>query len=308
MDIKEVYKPIEKELFLVQKRLGEIKTYDNKTLASILKYFHNQDGKLIRPALFFLSGTENIREIDLALSIELIHIASLLHDDIIDEADTRRGKETINKKWGKNWAVLVGDLFLAKAFNTLVEYRNKRLIEIFTKGCLIMCQGQMLELEGGIDIIDEERYFRTIYQKTAHLFELSCLSGAIVGKEDEKRLSAYGRYLGFSFQITDDILDIKGDGKKKPKFLDIKNKKLTLPLIYVLKNASPKEKAYIYNLIKNLDISSIKEIMNKYGAIEYARNAAKNYCDAAMDAISSLKSPYKNSLIELAFFVLERKN
>jgi|GEM_PF-6535291 len=298
-DLKEIYRPIEKELSLVKERL-KLKENDNECLSEILEYIYQSKGKLIRPALFLFSTTlDGTSSINLATSIEFIHSASLLHDDVIDESHLRRNKETIVSKWGKNWALLIGDLFLAKAFDILVDYGDIRLIKLFAKGCLFICKGQMLELERGMDI-DEEEYLKIIYQKTAHLFELSCASGAIVGNNDYKRLSNYGKNLGLAFQIVDDCIDLeKGD--------DIKNKKATLPLIHTIKMARGNDKAKLKGLIKESDIDGIKGMIRKYKGVEYSKGVAKAYIEKAKGEISSLSLQHRLSLLHLSDFVIERK-
>ncbi|MEW6103330.1 MAG: polyprenyl synthetase family protein [bacterium] len=298
MRIEEIYAPIENKLVLVKERL-KIKEKDNEALSEILDYIQETRGKLIRPALFLFSTTLNgDSSVNLASSIELIHCTSLLHDDIIDCSNLRRNKETIVSKWGKNWALLVGDLFLASAFNILVDYGDIRLIKLFTKGCLVMCNGQMSELERGINI-DEERYLKIIYQKTAHLFELSCLSGAMVSNNDCESLSNYGRNLGLAFQIIDDMLDISGD--------DVKNKKATLPIIWTMKMANFNDKAILNKLISSSDADGIRDMIEKYKGIEYAKGIAKECIEKAKSAIANTSLTHKESLISLSDFVLYRK-
>ncbi|MEW6007686.1 MAG: polyprenyl synthetase family protein [bacterium] len=297
MRIEEIYAPIENKLSLVKERL-KIKEDDNEALSEILSYIQETRGKLIRPALFLFSTTLNgDSSVNLASSIELIHCASLLHDDIIDCSNLRRNKETIVSKWGKNWALLVGDLFLASAFNILVDYGDMRIVKLFAKGCLLMCRGQMSELERGIKM-DEERYLKIIYQKTAHLFELSCLTGAMVGNNDLKSLSNYGRNLGLAFQIIDDMLDIEGD--------DVKNKKATLPIIHTMKMASPADKAMLDKLIIESNANGIRDMVKKYEGIEYAKGIAKEYAEKAKSSIADTSLTHKESLLSLSEFVLYR--
>ncbi len=297
--MKEIYAPIKKELSLVQERL-KIKEDDNECLSEILEYIHQSKGKLIRPALFlFATRLNGSSSINLASSIELIHSASLLHDDVVDTSCLRRNSETIVSKWGKNWALLIGDLFLANAFDILVDYGDMRLIKLFTKGCLFMCRGQMSELEKGMDM-NEEKYLKIIYQKTAHLFELSCTTGAIVGNNDIMALSNYGKNLGLGFQIIDDVLDVEeGD--------DLKNRKATLPIIYTMNMAEGNDKTILNAALKESDVSEIRDIIRKYRGIEYSKDIAKTYLEKARNAIDGLSLTYRSSLFSLCDFVLERK-
>lgn len=293
MTIKEIYAPIEGELFLVKERL-KIKGEGGECLSSILEYINTSCGKLIRPALFlFTTRLDGTSSIDLASSIELVHSASLLHDDVIDASFIRRGKETIVSRWGKDWALLIGDLFLAKAFEILVDYGDIRIIKLFIQGCLSMCRGQMLELERAEDI-DEDRYLKIIYSKTAHLFELSCKIGAIVGNNDVERLSNYGKHLGMAFQIIDDCLDIEKD---------IENRKITFPIIRAIKMAHKDEK----ELIRIGNLNEIIKIIKKYKGEEYSREIAKKYIEKAKLSLFGLPLLHYDSLISLCSFVLERK-
>lgn len=295
MTIKEICAPIENELSLVKERL-KIKEEGSECLSSILEYINTSYGKLIRPALFlFTTRLDGSSSIDLASSIELIHSASLLHDDVIDASFIRRDKETIFSRWGKDWALLIGDLFLAKAFEMLVNYGDMRIIKLFIEGCLFMCRGQIQELEKGQDI-DEEEYLKIIYSKTAYLFELSCKTGAIVGNNDIKRLSNYGKYLGMAFQIIDDCLDIEKD---------IKNKKLTLPIIQAIKMANKEEKGVIKT---GNNVDEIIKIIKKYKGEEYSRSLAETYVEKAKSSLSGLSIPHYDSLISLSNFVLERED
>lgn len=294
MTIKEIYAPIERELSLVQERL-KIKEEDSECLSSILSYIHSSHGKLIRPALFLfttrLDGTDSI---NLASSIELIHSASLLHDDVIDASFIRRGKETIVRKWGKDWALLVGDLFLAKAFEILVDYGDVRIIKLFTEGCLSMCRGQMSELENGLNI-NEETYLKIIYHKTAHLFELSCKAGAIVGNNDVEGSSNYGRNLGMAFQIIDDCLDVEKD---------IESRKMGFPIIKAIKMVDTNEK----RLIKEGNVKEIKDIIKKYKGEEQSRDVAKTYIEKAKVIVKnlSLAHAHRSPLLSLCDFVLNQ--
>ncbi|MEK9149612.1 MAG: polyprenyl synthetase family protein [Candidatus Desantisbacteria bacterium] len=302
---------IKDSLSEVKRRLASLYTADIETASQILSYLSESEGKLIRPTLVLLASYEKQQEaIDLASAVELIHIASLLHDDVIDEADIRRGKEAINARWGEKWAVLVGDFLLSTAFNIILKEKDWRIFEIFTRASLIMTEGEMAELEAKNSlIIDEAHYLSIIYRKTASLFASSGRVGAIISGNPEEPFSCYGKNLGFAFQITDDLLDISSENPTKSIGQDIKNGRLTLPLIHSLREAGLGEKKRILELIKTNNFSELKRIVEKYGGIEYSRQLAEEYIEEAKSCLKTLgSSPYKDSLFNLADSVRIRVN
>jgi octaprenyl-diphosphate synthase len=310
MDLAQIYSPIKNELSAVRKRLKGIYDRDSATLSEILSYITESEGKLIRPALFLLaSRTDGERTVALATSFELIHIASLLHDDVIDESNLRRARKTVNHRWGERWAVLVGDFLLATAFSIIVKNGDMKLINLFTKGSLLMAKGEMAEIETRNRWISEEKYLSIIYQKTAHFFELCSLSGAIVGKQHQEQLAEYGKNLGYAFQITDDLLDFELDNRRigKPIGQDTKNKKITLPLIHALREADSAEKAKIMEMVKQESNEGLREMVERYGGIDYSKKLALFYAEKAKSELSLLSSSsHKDSLILLADFVVKR--
>lgn len=307
----DMYLPIKESLSEVKIRLANLYATDVETASEILSYLSESEGKLIRPVLVLLSSDNKQQEaIDIASAIELIHIASLLHDDVIDGADLRRGREAINARWGEKWAVLVGDFLLSTAFNIILKEKDRRIFEIFTKASLVMTEGEMAELEVKNSlVVDEAQYLAIIYGKTASLFEASGRVGAIIGGKSEEPFADYGKNLGFAFQITDDVLDISSENPTKPIGQDIKNGKLTLPLIHSLREANPGEKKKILELIEANNFSEVKRIVEKYGGIEYSRQLAEEYIEGAKSCLKPLgSSKCKDSLLNLADSVRMRVN
>jgi octaprenyl-diphosphate synthase len=309
--MNDLYLPIKNSLSGVRSRLANLYTADVETASEILSYLSESDGKLIRPALVLLASDSKQQEaIDIASATELIHIASLLHDDVIDGADLRRGQEAINARWGEKWAVLVGDFLLSTAFNIILKENNARVFEIFTKVSLIMTEGEMAELEAKNSlVIDEALYLNIIDRKTASLFEVSGRIGGIIRGDYEEPLSCYGKNLGFAFQITDDLLDISSEHPTKPIGQDIKNGRLTLPIIHSLREAEMAEKKRILELIAENNLPEVKRIVERYGGIEYSRQIAEEYIEWAKSCLKPLpSSPCKDSLINLADSVRMRVN
>ncbi|MDI6751698.1 MAG: polyprenyl synthetase family protein [bacterium] len=302
---------IKESLSETRKELASLYTANVETASQILSYLSESEGKLIRPILVLLASHEKQQEaIGLASAIELIHIASLLHDDVIDEADIRRGKEAINARWGEKWAVLVGDFLLSTAFNIILKEKDWRIFEIFTRTSLIMTEGEMAELEAkNSPVIDEAQYLSIVYRKTASLFASSGRVGAIIGGRPEEPFADYGKNLGFAFQITDDLLDISSKNPTKSIGQDIKNGRLTLPFIHSLKEAKGSEKKKILELISANNLSELKRIVERYGGIEYSQQLAEKYIEEAKSCLKTVSpSPYKDSLFNLADSVRIRVN
>lgn len=309
--LSSIYLPIEKSLSEVKRGLANLYTTELKTASEILSYLSEAEGKLIRPALVLLSSDSKQQEaIGVAFAVELIHIASLLHDDVIDGAILRRKKETINARWGEKWAVLIGDFLLSTAFNIILKEKDMRIFEIFAKASSIMIEGEMAELEAKNSLeVDEAKYLANIYKKTASFFEVSGKIGAIIGGNPEDRLADYGRNLGLAFQITDDILDISSSDPTKSIGQDIKNRRLTLPLIHSLREAKVSEKKMILELIEENNFYRLKEIIERYGGIEYSRQVAEGYIEEAKSCLKTIpSSPCKESLLNLADFLRTRVN
>ncbi len=289
----------------------------------IVRYLLRQKGKKIRPLLVLLSakisGNINERTHRGAVLVELLHTATLIHDDVVDNAEKRRNFWSLNKVFKNKVSVLMGDYLLARGLMLAVENKDYDFLEIITGAVKRMSEGELLQIQKTRKLdIDEETYFQVISDKTASLIETCCIIGAMSTSVNSKFLSAlkeYGFNLGISFQIKDDILDYEGQSflLGKPIGGDIKEKKITLPLIYSLNNV-PKEKSNkIRKLLKNQnDKSVIKEIINfvkENRGIEYSYTISKKYADKAKKSLEVFPpSETKIALESLVDFVTERKN
>lgn len=290
-------------------------------LDKITHYIIKRKGKQMRPMFVFLSAKAHGNVGDTtyiaASLIELLHTATLVHDDVVDDAHLRRGFFSINSIWKNKIAVLVGDFLLSKGL--LLAIKNKRfdLLEVVSTAVEQMSEGELLQIEKARRLdIKEEIYYDIIRQKTASLIASCCATGALsVGADDAtvKNMWEFGELTGMAFQIKDDLFDY-GEGGKigKPTGIDIKEQKMTLPLIYALNNVSKSEKRFIINVVKNHheDSKKVKEVIQKViasGGIEYATTKMEEYRDKALAKLDSLPdTEAKNSLRNLVIFTTER--
>lgn len=301
---------IEKEIKKALPEMAPLRLYE------AANYLANAGGKRIRPLLVLLSarvfdekvGVDYIAPV--AAAIELIHTATIIHDDIIDKSEKRRGIATVNKKWGDNTAILAGDLLFSKSFELIGTHEIRELSRIVGEACKSLAEGEMLEiLHIGNTKITEEVYLEIIERKTAHLFEACTRCGAFIGKakkSEREALSRFGYFLGISFQLIDDILDITGDEKLgKPIGIDIKQKKITLALIHALKNSREKEKKIIERIIEKEkkteeDIEEISKILSYAGSFEHVFRRAEYFAEKAKKELKILKnSGAKSALLEI---------
>lgn len=294
---------------------------DQEELYRMSKYTIEAGGKRFRPLLTILAYEISSDEpysniLDLAAGYELIHTASLIHDDIIDNADTRRGRPTLNNVDGVSNAIVVGDYLFAKAYELGSRY-GTRVSKIMADASSRLAEGQILEAFnlGNLEL-KEETYLEIISNKTARFFE-ACAMGATeaakAGKEISTALSNFAYNLGMAFQVTDDILDIVGDAGKlgKPTFTDIRHSAITLPLIHTLRQSDAKVRNSIKNTLLSEDEASlevdIKNLMVETGAIDYSFTVAKDFSEKALNSLKNTgKSPDLNLLMELALIVIER--
>jgi octaprenyl-diphosphate synthase len=254
---------------------------------------------------------------NVALAIELIHSATLLHDDVIDQSQKRRGQVSVNHKWSNLVSVLMGDFLLANAFKLLVKTESPYLLSSISKATEQVSMGEMNQIQESHNFeLDEKTYFKIIAEKTASLFAASCESGAIaaeVGKKSREQLKSYGLNLGMAFQITDDLLDWIGETEKTGKSLgnDLKEGKITLSLIHTLKSAEESSRKKIFELLENdfnqKDFDHILSIIKGNGGVEYSKQKAHSFGEKALSQLSDLKdSEYKESLENLVRFVIKR--
>jgi octaprenyl-diphosphate synthase len=291
-------------------------------LDKIMDYIVKRKGKQMRPLFVFLSaGTcGNISEATFrgASLIELVHTASLVHDDVVDNSNYRRGFFSVNALWKNKIAVLVGDFLLTRGLFLALEHKDYELLGICTNAVKEMSEGELLQMEKARHLdISEEIYYEVIRQKTASLIASCCSIGASSSGADASSVETmrkFGENVGMAFQIKDDLFDYGDDEIGKPLGIDIKEKKMTLPLIYALSKASWLEKRKIISMVKNDSENSdkVREVISfvkNSGGIDYARNTMERYYLQALDLLKSLpESKYKTSLAQLVRFTIERKS
>ncbi len=279
-------------------------------------------GKRLRPALVLLSsgmfGPINAQHHQLAAIIEFIHTATLLHDDVVDESDMRRGKGTANHIFGNAASVLVGDFLYSRAFQMMVKLQNMRVMEVLSQATNTIAEGEVLQLLNVHNAdISEQAYLKVIQYKTAKLFEAAARLGAVLSHrsvEDEQALAHYGMHLGTAFQLVDDVLDFSGDATQIGKNLgdDLAEGKPTLPLLYAMQQSKPAEAVIIRKAIQHgglEDMPAVLAAVKATNASEYVLNLAKSESQRACAAIAHFAdSPYKTALIELAEFAVKRNH
>jgi octaprenyl-diphosphate synthase len=289
-------------------------------IRQIAEYIIAGGGKRLRPALVFLAagatGYRGEHHVELATVVEFIHTATLLHDDVVDESELRRGRKTANAEFGNAASVLVGDFLYSRAFQMMVAVRSMRVMEVVADATNAIAEGEVLQLLNARNLaITEAAYLDVIRRKTAKLFEAAAQLGAIVGEappEIEQGLARYGLHLGTAFQLVDDVLDYSGDAAHTGKNLgdDLRQGKPTLPLIHVLQRGTAEQAALVRSAIEGGggdNFGAVLEAIRATGALEYVRNKAKDEARLAREAISALSnSRYRDSLLELSAFAVER--
>lgn len=322
-NLNQISKPIKNELVNFNKLFKESLKSKVGIVDLITKYILKQKGKKIRPLLVLLSGkvagNVNERTYRGAILVELLHTATLVHDDVVDSAEKRRGLPSINAVWKNKVAVLMGDYLLSRGLLISLDGDDFDFLKIVTNTVKRLSEGELLQIKKTHKLnIDEETYFRIISDKTASLLSTCCEIGAISVSANEEEVLAmrnFGENLGKAFQIRDDILDYIGSSKimGKPLGADIKDKKITLPLIHALKEAPKSEAAGIIKLIKNGkkkdNIKKIISFVKNYNGIEYAHSIAKDFSENAKESLKQFpESESKQALEALVHFVIERKN
>lgn len=320
---KQISKPIKSELDIFNDLFKESIRSKVGLVDLVARYIIRQKGKKIRPLLVLLSakvaGGVTDRSYRGAVLVELLHTATLVHDDVVDNADKRRGVWSINALFKNKIAVLMGDYLLSRGLLIAMESKDYDILEVITNTVKRMSEGELLQIQKTRKLnIDEETYFKVISDKTASLLETCCEIGAMSATENSDYHNAmkhFGQSIGVAFQIKDDILDYEGTSKMigKPVGGDIKEKKLTLPLIYSLNNVSAKEASRIRKIIKNgsnkQNVKEVIQFVRKNGGINYAIERAKSYSDKAKEALSILPdSQSKIALEALVEFVTNRNN
>ncbi|MEA3296858.1 MAG: polyprenyl synthetase family protein [candidate division Zixibacteria bacterium] len=320
-NLQECTKPIQADLDEFDSKLTDYLRGDSPLISSIARHLLKSKGKRIRPAFLFLSSragrdfTEH--SVDSSLAIELIHAATLLHDDVVDESDMRRGQETVNAQWTNLISVLMGDYLFAKAFRILVGAESMELMSAVARATERVSIGELRQIEEtGNFSLSEEEYVSIIADKTASLFSVCCETGSILNrrsKHERNRFSKFGENIGTAFQIADDLLDFVGDPEitgKEPGN-DVLTGKITLPLIYSLKKAGKNGSKEVARHLKNDDrkdsFEKVFAFVSENGGIEYAYSKANQCGQQGLEAISKVgDSAYYQSLTNLVEFTTKR--
>lgn len=323
ISLSEITKPIEKELDHFSDQFKHSLKSKVALVDIVTRFILKQKGKKIRPLLVLLSsnvcGGVDERSYRAAMLVELLHTATLVHDDVVDNAETRRSFPSINAVWKNKIAVLMGDYLLAKGLMLAVDGGDFDFLRVITNTVKRMSEGELLQISKTRKLNnDEETYYRIISDKTASLLATCCEVGARAATKNEEAINSmreFGENLGIAFQIRDDILDFIGVKKLlgKPLGGDIKEKKLTLPLIYALKNSPKEESRRILKLMKmdekKIDVKEVIEFVKKYDGITYAEKAAFDFGNKARKNLDIFtESESKKSLNSLIDFVIERKS
>jgi octaprenyl-diphosphate synthase len=318
---KEIQAPILNEMKAFEGKFREFMKSDVHLLDKIMSYIVQRKGKQIRPMFVFLTagtcGLVNERAYRGASFIELLHTATLVHDDVVDDSNKRRGFFSINAIWKNKIAVLVGDYLFSKGMLLSIDNGDYDLFKIVSRAVKEIVEGELLQIEKARKLdITESVYFDIIRQKTATLIAACCAVGASAANASEELIEnarQFGEKVGIAFQIKDDLFDYGTDEIGKPLGIDIKEKKMTLPLIFALNNTDWLAKRKIINIIKNesenpLKVDFVIDFVKKSGGIEYANQKMKEYVDEAIILLKNFpNSAYRKSLEDLINYTIERK-
>ena len=318
---KEVFDLLHDDLRAIEREFGGDTVSSVAAITEISEYLREGGGKRIRPLLLLLSaksqGYNDKGMIRLGAVVEMVHTATLVHDDIIDAADTRRGRPSANTTWGNAKCVLAGDWLYMQAFRLALDERNFRILDLLIGLTQQMVEGELLQMEKLGLAISEDEYNTLIYRKTACLFEVSMRLGSVlaaVGDEAEQKMGDYGRALGMAFQIVDDVLDLTATEEVlgKPVASDLREGKATLAVIHALENSSDSERVAIQTVLTDQNFSRVTHaeilaILQRHGSVDYAMQTAFQYADMARTALADLPdSDYKRALLWVSDFVVAR--
>lgn len=318
--LKEISRPIEKELLVFQEKFKDSMKSQVPLMDVVMNYILKTKGKQIRPVFVLLSsklsGGVGEASFHAASLVELLHTATLVHDDVVDDSLERRGFFSINALWKNKIAVLVGDYLLSKGLLLALDNNQHRLLQILSNAVREMSEGELLQIEKARKLdIEEPVYFDIITKKTASLIAAACAAGAAAGggtPEQVELMRKFGESAGIAFQIRDDLFDFGFGDAGKPQMNDLKERKMTLPLIFALNNADKAKRSKMINVVKkhNTDTEKIVELVtwvNQSGGVEYAKAKMEEYCKLAFDALAQFPdSDAKKALHDLVVFVTTR--
>jgi octaprenyl-diphosphate synthase len=323
MTPEEIFALIREDLALVEQEFERHVSDASAIVSSIARYLREGGGKRVRPALLLLAsrlvcGEVRQAAIRMGAVMEMLHSATLMHDDIIDEARVRRGRPSANVKWGNDVTVLMGDWLYMTAFDMSLRERNFDILDILTTMTRLMVEGEIIQLSLiGNSRITEEQHLEIVKRKTAHMFSACAEMGAIVAGASRKQrqaLANYGLSAGIAFQLTDDVLDFVSTEAKlgKPVANDLREGKLTLPLIYLLEEDNPEYRAVIESVMHQRGFDSVSreqvlQLIRESGALERARDQARRQAQQAFDSLSIFPpSNFRHALMSVPQFIIER--
>ena len=318
---KEVFDLLREDLVALEDEFGRDTVSGVRAITEIGEYLRAGGGKRIRPALLLLSsklfGYEGQGAVRLGAVVEIIHTATLVHDDIIDEAKTRRGRPAANTRWGNSKCVLAGDWLYMQAFKIAVRERNFRILDTLIELTQMMVEGELLQMEKLGKLITLDEHFDLIFRKTACLFSVSTQVGGVLGganAEQEQRLAEYGRNLGMAFQIVDDVLDLTASEEilGKPVASDLREGKVTMAVIHALERCTGEERGKIETILEQRGFNGVThaqilDVLERYGSLEAATTRAAQYAESARNSICTFPdSEVKRALLWAPDFVVSR--
>jgi octaprenyl-diphosphate synthase len=319
---KEIFELLREDLAAIEREFGRDTVSNVAAITDIGEYLRGGGGKRIRPALLLLSSKlfdyEGRGAVRLGAVVEIIHTATLVHDDIIDEAKTRRGRPAANTQWGNSKCVLAGDWLYMQAFKIALQERNFRILDALIELTQQMVEGELLQMEKLGKLISLQEHFDLIYRKTACLFSVCMRLGGILGgatAEQEEKLGQYGRDLGMAFQIVDDVLDLTASESVlgKPVASDLREGKVTMSVIHALSHCTTEEKNKIDTVLRDRAFNGVThgqilDILNRYGSLDAANARAVEYAESARKAICHFPdSEIKRALLWAPDFVVARE-
>jgi octaprenyl-diphosphate synthase len=320
---KEVFDLLRDDLAAIEREFGRDTVSSVRAITDIGEHLRAGGGKRLRPALLLLGAKlfphSERSAIRLGAVVEIIHTATLVHDDIIDEAKTRRGRPSANTQWGNSKCVLAGDWLYMQAFKIAVEERNFKILDVLIDLTQQMVEGELLQMEKLGKCIGLDEHLDLIFRKTACLFSVSMRLASVLGKateEQEERLAEYGRNLGLAFQIVDDVLDLTASEEVlgKPVASDLREGKVTLAVIHALERCGPAERKLVETVLEERAFQTVQheqilEMLTRYGSIQHAYDTAAGHAEAARRAICSFPdSEIKRALLFVPEFVVERNS
>lgn len=319
---KEVFELLGDDLEAIEREFGRDTVSSVRAITEIGEYLRGGGGKRIRPVLLLLSaklqGYTGRGATQLGAVVEIIHTATLVHDDIIDEAQTRRGRPAANTQWGNSKCVLAGDWLYMQSFKIAVRERNFRVLDMLIDLTQQMVEGELLQIEKLGKAITQHEHLDLIYRKTACLFSTCMQMGGLLGgatEEELERLGSYGKNVGMAFQIVDDVLDLTASEEilGKPVASDLREGKATMAVIHAYQHATPEEQRKVQKVLDERALNGVThgdilEILNRYGSLEYANGRAMQYAEAARhDLREFAESEYKRALLWIPDFVVARE-